>query len=106
MQGATDKTLVSAFPDEQEMRPSSHERILVVDDSNSIRDFLRQLLPTEGYDVITARNGEEGLLLAQELAPDLIIGDYQMPGLNGLDMWRAVCDQGIQVPMILMTAEG
>src|SRR5450432_3352063 len=99
-------TSVPNDPGAQEGKPASHERILVVDDSDSISNLLRELLPLEGYEVLTARNGEEGLLLAQELTPDLIVADYMMPGMNGLDMWRAVKAGGVQIPMILMTAQG
>jgi len=108
MQAPKDNNSPANLAEDQdvETRPATHERILVVDDSTDIRHTLRQLLPMEGYEVLTARSGEEGLLLAQELTPDLIIADYQMPGLNGLEMWHSVRERGIDVPMILMTAKG
>ncbi len=83
------------------------ERILVVDDSADIRDFLAHtVLANEGYDVLTASNGQEGLVVARDLLPDLIIADYLMPELNGLDMLIALKQAGVDLPMILMTAEG
>lgn len=83
------------------------ERILVVDDAAEIREFLAHtVLAGEGYDVLTAANGEEGLILARDLLPDLIIADYLMPQMTGLDMRVALKDAEIDIPMILMTAEG
>jgi two-component system NtrC family sensor kinase len=83
------------------------ERILLVEDSEEFRHFLGgRVLPSAGYDVLTAANGDEGLTLARDLLPDLIIADYQMPGRSGLDMLEALRREGIALPFILMTAEG
>ncbi len=83
------------------------ERILVVDDSADIREFLAHtVLANEGYDVLTAAHGKEGLILAKDLQPDLIIADYLMPEMTGLDMLDALRQSEVDVPMILMTAEG
>ncbi len=85
----------------------SSERILVVDDSAEIREFLAHtVLANEGYDVLTAAHGKEGLILAQDLMPDLIIADFLMPEMTGLDMLDALKQANVDVPMILMTAEG
>jgi len=85
----------------------SNERILVVDDSAPIREFIgHTVLAAEGYDVLTAADGKEGLVLARDLQPDLILTDYMMPGLNGLEMVEALREANVNVPVILMTAEG
>ncbi|MCE7949256.1 MAG: response regulator [Chloroflexi bacterium CFX4] len=84
-----------------------NERILVVDDSAPIREFIAHtVLANEGYDVLTAADGKEGLVLAQDLQPDLILTDYMMPHLNGLEMIEALHAANISAPIILMTAEG
>ncbi len=85
----------------------SNERILVVDDSAPTREFIgHTVLAAEGYDVLTAADGKEGLVLARDLQPDLILTDYMMPELNGLEMVEALREANVNVPVILMTAEG
>lgn len=84
-----------------------NERILVVDDSAPIREFVAHtVLAAEGYDVLTAADGNEGLVLARDLQPDLILTDYMMPQLNGLEMIEALREANLNMPVILMTAEG
>ena len=83
------------------------ERVLVVDDSVEVQEALRDLvLEPAGYRVLTARDGEEGLRLAKEEQPDLIILDEQMPGIDGLQFLRALREQGLSIPVIFMTAHG
>ncbi len=60
------------------------KRILVVDDEAQIRTMLTQMLEQEGYEVLTAENGEEGLTLVQKHAFDLVITDMIMPVKDGL----------------------
>ena len=60
------------------------KRILVVDDEAQIRTMLTQMLEQEGYEVLTAENGEEGLTLVQKQAFDLVITDMIMPVKDGL----------------------
>ena len=60
--------------------------ILVVDDEPDIQNALEMILVLEGYEVITAFDGEEGLRLAAEKQPDLIISDIMMPRMNGTEM--------------------
>ncbi len=61
-------------------------RILVVDDDESIRFLLRAVLEFQGYDVIEAENGYEGLLCYQAEPADLVITDMQMPVMDGLEL--------------------
>jgi signal transduction histidine kinase/DNA-binding response OmpR family regulator len=85
----------------------ANERILVIDDSPDIREFLAHtILAGAGYDVLTATNGREGLVLVRDLNPDLIISDYLMPEMTGLEMLEALKGAGLDIPMILITAEG
>ncbi|MCS7283163.1 MAG: ATP-binding protein [Anaerolineae bacterium] len=85
----------------------SGERVLIVDDSKEVLEILRFLiLEPRGYRVLEATNGVDGLRLALTERPDLLILDEQMPGMNGLDVIRALQEQNAQIPTILMTAFG
>lgn len=64
--------------------------ILVVDDDKHIRKLLKQTFESEGYNIIEACNGFEAIVKAKEIAPDLIIPDIMMPGINGLDVVAAL----------------
>lgn len=60
------------------------EKILTVDDSSSIRNILTTLLTSEGYEVVEAENGEEALQQVKNKHFDLILVDYNMPGMDGI----------------------
>jgi CheY-like chemotaxis protein len=66
-------------------RYSVIERILIIDDDDQFRKMLREMLELEGYAVLEARDGEEGLLRQSEQPADLIIVDVEMPGKDGVD---------------------
>lgn len=68
--------------------PLRRTRILAVDDERSILDIIRRRLEPEGYEVITARDGEEALKVALEWEPDLAILDVIMPKMDGLELCR------------------
>lgn len=81
-------------------------KILIVDDDVTVQLVLQDLLESEGHDVAVAFDGDEGLRLAREMEPDLMICDWMMPGLDGLEVCRQVkSDPGLS-PMffILLTA--
>ena len=73
--------------------------ILVIDDDRSIQMFLKRILEKQGYEVITASTGEEGILRTLNSPPALIICDWMMPGLNGLE----VCDRIKKDPKLSTT---
>ncbi len=77
--------------------------ILVVDDDRKITDMLRRTLIYEGYRVATAADGEEALLKAQSERPDLVILDWLMPKLNGLETARLLRETS-PVPILMLTA--
>jgi DNA-binding response OmpR family regulator len=62
------------------------KKILIIDDSNSIREELTNLLTFENYQVISAHDGEQGLELAKKELPDFIICDIKMPKLDGISV--------------------
>jgi two-component system cell cycle response regulator DivK len=66
------------------------KRILAIEDHEENRRLLRDLLTSVGYEMIEAVTGEEGLTLAATHAPDLILMDIQLPGLDGYEVTRRV----------------
>lgn len=82
--------------------------ILVVDDEAHIRHVVSLKLRNAGYEVITAQNGEEGFDIATQQNPDLIITDYQMPILSGLEMCQRLKanETTSQTPALMLTARG
>ncbi len=83
-------------------------KVLVVDDSPTERFFLTDLLRRNGYDVIAAENGDQGVAMAKAEHPDLILMDVVMPGLNGFQATRQLSrDQATQdIPVIMCTTKG
>ena len=81
-------------------------RILVVDDSETILNFLRAVLESEHYEVATATDGHDGLAKAHQSLPDLVITDSIMPGLDGFGLLRALrTDPATEaVPVIMLTS--
>lgn len=82
--------------------------ILVVDDSPTERHVLVELLSKNGYKVITAESGEEGIEKAKTELPDLILMDVVMPGLNGYQATRILTrDEATKhIPVIVCTSKG
>jgi two-component system NtrC family response regulator len=80
--------------------------ILVVDDDESLRRITQLQLQEAGYDVLTACNGEQALRIAEEQAPSLIITDFKMPGLSGLDLLKVVRKSFPQTSVLMITAFG
>ncbi|HLH72792.1 MAG TPA: response regulator transcription factor [Chloroflexota bacterium] len=79
------------------------ERILVIDDDLSITTALRRALSFEGYTVDVALDGEEGLRKARDVAPDLVILDVLMPGIDGFEVCRRL-RAGDDTPILMLTA--
>ena len=83
-------------------------RVLVVDDEAHILQVLSYKLRKAGLVVLTAVDGEEGLEVALQERPDLIITDFQMPYMTGLELCRALSEQEAtkRIPVIMLTARG
>ncbi|UCC62490.1 MAG: response regulator, partial [Anaerolineae bacterium] len=85
----------------------ANERVLVVDDSPESRDFVvNYVLKPNDYEPLTASGGEEGLRLALQELPDLILLDMQMPKMNGVQFLEKLHNDGQDIPVILMTFHG
>ena len=80
-------------------------KILVVDDEPTIRTILASYLEREGYDVVTAGDGDAAVTAAAELCPDLILLDVLLPGYDGLTVMARI-RQERATPIILLTARG
>lgn len=83
---------------------SDPTRILVVDDDAKIRTVVRRGLAYEGYRVVEAASGEEGLEKAREHLPDLVILDVMMPGMDGLEVTRRLRSSGDEIAILMLTA--
>ncbi len=81
-------------------------KILVVDDEHLIRWSLEQNLKKQGYEVLTAGSGEDALRLVREEAPDLVLLDIQLPGINGLEVLEKIKEHDDEIIVIMVTALG
>jgi DNA-binding response OmpR family regulator len=79
-------------------------RVLVVEDDASIMLGLRMNLEAEGYDVVSAEDGETGLSLARTERPDVMILDVMLPKLNGFQVLQTVRREGLAMPIIVLSA--
>ncbi|MBU1101601.1 MAG: response regulator [Bacteroidetes bacterium] len=82
-------------------------RILLIEDDDEIRTNVEEILESHGYDVFTAPNGKEGIKLANELQPNLILCDIMMPLVNGYEVLKSVSsnDETKHIPFIFLTAK-
>jgi DNA-binding response OmpR family regulator len=81
-------------------------RILIVEDEPALMRGLQDTFAGKGYEVLCARDGEAGLRLALEAQPELILLDIMLPKVNGYEICRAVREQGLEMPIIMLTARG
>jgi two-component system OmpR family response regulator len=80
-------------------------RALVVDDEVNLSELLRMALHNEGWEARTAANGQEALNLVREFAPDILVLDIMMPGLDGMEVLQRVRATGNDVPVLFLTAK-
>jgi two-component system response regulator MprA len=81
-------------------------RVLIVEDDKAVRDSLRTALEIEGYDVVTAPDGESGVVAVEDGAPDALILDRMLPGADGLAVARRLRADRNAVPILMLTARG
>lgn len=82
------------------------EKILVADDEADIRQIMQSIIAKAGYEVILAEDGVQALNVAREQKPDLIVLDFLMPGLSGLEVCKALRKEPElkNIPVIIVTA--
>jgi len=80
------------------------ERILIVDDDPPVRRMLARTIGAEGYVVGEAADGAQALVAVESSAPDLVVLDVTMPGLDGFEVCRQMRRRGVDTPVILVTA--
>jgi len=80
-------------------------RVLVIDDDDSARELVANALRPEGFEVVTAASGDEGLELAHEQPPDLVICDLVMPDMDGFEVVNRLADSDMpkDVPVLILT---
>ena len=81
-------------------------KIMVVDDEHLIRWSLEQNLKKQGYEVCSAGTGEEALRLAREEQPELVLLDYHLPGIDGLEVLQRLKEMDEEILVIMVTAQG
>ena len=83
-------------------------KLLLVEDDNNLREIYEARLTAEGYDIVTAQNGEDALVVAKQNHPDLIISDVMMPRISGFEMLDILrnTDELKETKVIMLTALG
>jgi len=84
----------------------ANELILVVEDNDKNRKLVRDVLMFKGYEIIEAETGEDGVRLAQERHPSLILMDIRLPGIDGVEALRQLRSEEAtrEIPIMAMTA--
>lgn len=84
----------------------SEGRVLLVEDEPALARGLADTLRVQGFDVHVAPDGQRGLDMTASVKPDLILLDIMLPKVNGFDVCRTLRGQGIEVPIVMLTAKG
>ena len=84
----------------------ANELILIVEDNEKNRKLLRDVMQFQGYRTIEAEMGEDGVTLAMQHKPDLILMDYQLPGIDGIEAFRRIRNASAtaHIPIVAVTA--
>jgi two-component system OmpR family response regulator len=83
---------------------SAEARLLVVEDDENIAELLAASLRYAGFDVVTARDGQQALRTARKVRPDLMVLDVMLPGIDGFEVVRRLTSQGNRCPVLFLTA--
>jgi len=81
-------------------------KVLIVDDKNGIRVLLMEVFNNEGYETFQAPNGKTALEIVRKEAPDLVLLDMKIPGMDGLDILKHIKNIDSSIKVIMMTAYG
>ncbi len=82
------------------------ETILIIDDKRNILEVLKGYLENEGYNIVTCSNGEKAIELFKESSPDIILTDFKLPGINGIELIKEIHSYDEELPVIVFTAYG
>ncbi|WP_144460126.1 response regulator [Siminovitchia fortis] len=82
------------------------EKVLIVDDQFGIRTLLNEVLQKEGYEIFQAANGLQALSVTEQHAPDLVLLDMKIPGMDGLEILKKMKEINPDIRVIIMTAYG
>src|SRR5262245_49373464 len=85
---------------------AARSRILVIDDEVGIRDSLRMTLEYHGYEFVGAATGQEGLALVERDAPDMVLLDIKMPGMDGMDVLTRLRAMNEALPIVMISGHG
>jgi DNA-binding response OmpR family regulator len=85
---------------------SGNETVLVIEDDRALRRGLAMNFELRGYRVLTAADGDEGIKLAFDSGPDLIVLDIMLPGFSGLEILSELREKGRDVPILILSARG
>jgi DNA-binding response OmpR family regulator len=107
-----DRIKLSTADEKAEVAPQqvvdgrSSQRILIVDDEASVADLIEAVLVSEGYTVAIARDGVQGILLARDWKPDLVLMDVMLPGVDGTTAIRRLKSdpETAELPIVAMSA--
>jgi DNA-binding response OmpR family regulator len=88
-----------------ETKPTVKKKVCIVDDESSIREIYQIALEQAGYNVVTAVDGEDGLIVIEKEKPDIVLVDVMMPKINGLELIKTLRSSTTlpQKPIIVMT---
>ncbi len=81
------------------------KRILIIEHDDAIMSDLENILRNEGYEIRSVKSGQEGYQVAKEIDSDLIILDLMLPGMSGLEICKRFRDEGMKIPVIMLTAK-
>lgn len=81
-------------------------KVLIIDDDAQLRNSFRKVLSVEGHDPVVAASGEAGIEMVKAHAPDLVIVDLRLPGMDGLETFKEINKIEARLPVIIMTAYG
>jgi len=92
-------------PDSHNSDATDQSHVLAIDDEVAIHGVLERLFPREGIQVTTCTDGEEALALLEEHDFDLVLADFQMPSMNGLELLDRITDQHPQLSVVLLSTQ-
>jgi DNA-binding LytR/AlgR family response regulator len=81
------------------------KKILIIEDDESINESISEFLENEGFEAFSARNGKDGLKIALDEQPDIIVCDILMPGMNGYEVLEELSKREADIPFIFLTAK-